>query len=144
MSGSAAILPFRTLEQVQEELRATGEANTQRVRSEATPRVPSQPKPERQSLKDHKYAEAARAQKGLARYGLTRVAFADLLLQQNGKCAICYQPYHPKRKLHVDHCHATGKVRGLLCGGCNIGLGHFCDDTSRMERAIGYLRAFYG
>ena len=39
----------------------------------------------------------------------------------------------------VDHCHETGKVRGVLCSGCNLGLGHFNDDTNKLENAIKYI-----
>lgn len=69
------------------------------------------------------------------RYGLTLHDVAALLDEQHGGCAICGVP-GPE---HVDHCHATGRVRGLLCFGCNGGLGQFRDDPDRLRSAIDYL-----
>ena len=56
---------------------------------------------------------------------------------QDGKCAICRQPCI--KALSVDHCHKTGRIRGLLCMRCNMALGLFKDDTAMMKRAIDYL-----
>lgn len=72
-----------------------------------------------------------------AYYGISPEEYNALLQKQSGRCAICEQP--PKKTLHVDHCHETGRVRGLLCHFCNIGLGHFGEDIERMKRAIRYL-----
>lgn len=55
------------------------------------------------------------------RYGLTQEQFDKLLATQEGRCAICGDPFN--RTPHVDHCHTTGRVRGLLCAPCNTGLG---------------------
>ena len=56
-----------------------------------------------------------------------------------GRCDICgHEP--GKRKLVLDHCHETGKLRGLLCGNCNKGLGFFKDNASVLELAIRYLK----
>jgi hypothetical protein len=48
----------------------------------------------------------------------------------------------PKRaaNLHLDHCHGSGELRGILCLSCNQGLGNFADDPARLERAAAYLR----
>lgn len=75
-------------------------------------------------------------------YGLTPETHDQLLQKQGGVCAICHRPgqVFAERNLHVDHDHATGQVRGLLCGGCNWGLGRFEDDTARLQRAIEYLK----
>ena len=69
------------------------------------------------------------------RYGLELKDYEAMFRGQGGACAICG---HIK-KLHIDHCHNTGKVRGLLCQGCNHGLGNFNDDSERMATAISYL-----
>lgn len=55
---------------------------------------------------------------------------------QGDCCPICTKPLG---RAHVDHDHATGKVRALLCHHCNIGLGHFRDDKVALARAIDYL-----
>jgi hypothetical protein len=65
-----------------------------------------------------------------------------MLARQHGACAICKRI--SSKRLCVDHCHATDKVRGLLCWGCNIGLGNFADDPSRLREAAAYLEAARG
>ena len=63
-----------------------------------------------------------------------------MLSDQNGRCAICEDDLvFKKGGASVDHCHRTGRVRGLLCKHCNVGLGHFRDNVSRLENAIRYL-----
>ena len=62
-----------------------------------------------------------------------------LLITQFHSCAICKDKLQPGRYTHVDHDHTTGAVRGLLCNGCNIGLGYFQDSPARMAAAIEYL-----
>ena len=58
----------------------------------------------------------------------------------NGICEICLQkPVKPMR-LVKDHCHNTGKFRGLLCNGCNTGIGMLGDSAELVERALSYLR----
>ena len=60
---------------------------------------------------------------------------------QQGRCAICQRPESEfKRSLHLDHCHATGRVRGLLCSGCNTAIGLMGDDTDRLLAAVQYLK----
>lgn len=71
-------------------------------------------------------------------YGLTK-AELDILLAQHEQCAICDTTEWGKKGPQVDHCHATGRVRGILCTNCNQGLGRFGDDTKRLQRAIEYL-----
>lgn len=71
-------------------------------------------------------------------YGITLAEFDDLWIEQGGMCAICKQPDH-NDKLHVDHNHLTGKIRGLLCHHCNSGLGLFRDSPNILNGAIEYL-----
>lgn len=81
-------------------------------------------------------------------YGITPDEYNRMLREQSNLCAICARPFPepddktaPKRFVpHIDHCHVTGKVRGLLCGGCNTALGMFCEDPITMELAIEYVR----
>lgn len=75
------------------------------------------------------------------KFGLTPHAYTAQADAQGGACAICRQPNKVKRSPHlcVDHCHATGKLRALLCHRCNAGLGLFGDDTALLQRAIDYL-----
>lgn len=72
-------------------------------------------------------------------YGLSEVEWFALYEKHNGRCAICGKP-EPINKLNIDHCHATDRVRGMLCGHCNKGLGHFFDKPHLVERATEYLR----
>ncbi len=82
---------------------------------------------------------------GLKRfYGLTLQEYGEMLVAQNGVCAICQQKeravVHGKVKpLSVDHCHATGQNRGLLCSHCNHGIGHFMENRDVLLSAIKYL-----
>lgn len=69
------------------------------------------------------------------RYGLSQDEYQALVARQSGLCALCDQP----RALVVDHDHASGRIRGLLCRPCNTALGAFGDDPQRLGRAIGYL-----
>jgi len=66
-------------------------------------------------------------------------AYDVLFARQGGVCAICKKKYH--RRLHADHCHVTGKLRGLLCSKCNTGLGLYNDDADRLLAAVAYLVA---
>lgn len=91
------------------------------------------------------YAEKDRWRKLLKQYGVTEQRYQEMFDAQNGVCAICENPEMDKyangtiRDLSVDHCHNTGKVRGLLCNKCNNAIGKFKDDTEILKRAINYL-----
>jgi hypothetical protein len=72
----------------------------------------------------------------LKKYNLTIQSYEIMYAQQGGKCAICDEL---SEKLDVDHNHITHKVRGLLCGRCNKGLGHFEDNILLLHKAAQYL-----
>ena len=75
------------------------------------------------------------------RYGIDEVEWKRMFDAQLGRCAICdsEDPKGNHGVFHVDHCHETGKVRGLLCDTCNRGLGMFYDNTNILKSAIEYL-----
>lgn len=62
-----------------------------------------------------------------------------MLVDQNGACAICGGVNKDGRKLFVDHDHATGQVRGLLCNLCNRGIGNMRDSIKLLRAAADYL-----
>lgn len=72
-------------------------------------------------------------------YGITPERYAELLFLQNGVCAICKMIAKPGKRLHVDHDHETGEIRGLLCVSCNAAIGHLRDDPLLLEAARLYL-----
>jgi hypothetical protein len=75
------------------------------------------------------------------KYGITKEQFYDLLSKQGDCCAICgsSEPVGSSSQWKVDHDHVTGKVRGLLCNTCNVGLGMFRDDSELLKTASKYL-----
>lgn len=82
----------------------------------------------------------------LNRFKLSPEKFYEMLSNQNNLCAICQKPetqikrnYNKVKMLSVDHCHTTGKVRGLLCMKCNAALGMFKDSIDNLKSAILYL-----
>ena len=85
------------------------------------------------------YSLGARWVASLKKYGLTRETWDAMIIAQNGLCGICANPMVKHREPCIDHCHDTGKVRGLLCVSCNLGLGKFEDSTEILSRAILYL-----
>jgi hypothetical protein len=85
------------------------------------------------TLADYQYAEHLKK-----RYGLTLADYDALLAEQGGVCAICRSPPTSIR-LAVDHCHATGTVRGLLCTNCNQAIGKLNDSPELLRSAINYL-----
>lgn len=87
-----------------------------------------------------------RSQKGYGKYlertyGIGFEDYLEMLKKQNGKCGICGRPEgNAKRdRLGVDHCHKTGRVRGLLCNSCNRGIGLLGDSADVFRAAIEWL-----
>lgn len=113
--------------------------------------------PERKSKKRKQLAEYARewrknhpeqsASNWLKKqYGITFSDFKSIYEEQQGKCAMCFCSLptnlldsQERKKIHVDHDHKTGKVRGILCPRCNMGIGIFNDSIDTLKLAIAYL-----
>ena len=76
----------------------------------------------------------------MRKYNISIEEYEKLWQSQGGKCKICGNPVAGKKKLAVDHCHAKGNIRGLLCENCNRGLGMFKDNIDTLNKAIEYLK----
>jgi hypothetical protein len=78
-------------------------------------------------------------------YGIGIGDYDSMYESQGGKCKICFldKPYG-RGGFHVDHCHASGVIRGLLCAKCNMMLGMANDDTQLLSRAIDYIKTAGG
>lgn len=107
--------------------------------------------PERVAERNEAYADTRRWAQIQRQFGMSRIDFLDLWDAQRGKCFICRSPLLNRRRLsrsevdaglraaHIDHCHTTGAIRGLLCGSCNRALGLFRDDPAKLRAAARYL-----
>ena len=74
-----------------------------------------------------------------SQYGITLEEFDNKRSAQQHKCAICKNEFKSTRDAHLDHCHTTGKIRDILCGSCNKGLGFFKDSIQTILTAAQYL-----
>jgi hypothetical protein len=103
-------------------------------------------------LADPEFRRRKREAEVARNYGITPEEFRALEAAQGGLCAICQQPPRgkspgkayagePRRDatLHVDHCHTSGRVRGLLCGNCNTMIGLAGEDSKVLLAAVEYL-----
>lgn len=98
----------------------------------------------RQKLKhDPEYMKAASRRAVHRIHGITADQYDQMLADQGFQCAICGEPHKDEKfkRLHVDHCHETGKIRGLLCTLCNTALGKMKDDPDRLRKAADYIEA---
>jgi len=76
------------------------------------------------------------------RYQMTQAEVIAMEKAQGNRCPICQRGLAGlERRGHIDHDHKTGRVRGILCARCNVGIGYFKDDPARLRRALEYLEA---
>lgn len=119
------------------------ERQKQNTRNWAEKRTPEQAEKDRKRYaarqKDPKHKRAKRESRLKKKYGITIDDYEAMLRKQNGCCAICERK-PGKRSLHVDHCHDTGRVRGLLCFRCNFGLSWFNEDQELLRKAARYVK----
>jgi hypothetical protein len=90
---------------------------------------------------DPEYRRARREGMVFYKFGITQAELVALDAAQNGRCAICGGPPNgPGTRLHIDHCHNSKKIRGLLCSKCNTAVGLLDDSPERAEQLAAYLR----
>lgn len=78
-----------------------------------------------------------------AEFQMTPDEYEAIRIKQNFKCALCNRSeFEFKKRLHLDHCHSSNQVRGLLCSKCNMGLGLFKDNIEVLQKAIIYLQHY--
>lgn len=76
-------------------------------------------------------------------YGITAHQFHEMIIEQENKCALCEKYFNhngTKTNFGIDHCHKTGKVRGLLCYQCNSAIGYVKESTTTLEKMIAYIK----
>jgi len=91
-----------------------------------------------------KFTENNRKWQLKSMYGITKNEYDSLLEQTNGHCPICNKRFAMKKGVSkhgpvVDHNHSNGKIRGIVCSLCNVGLGYFQDNPEVLQNAINYL-----
>ena len=87
------------------------------------------------------WSEGTGRARRVEQYGISQEDYNRMFLHQNGACKICLNELPTNKKfLNIDHCHVSGKVRGLLCHNCNLGLGQFKDDVNTLVGAVIYLK----
>ncbi len=104
---------------------------------------------EKLNINNKKWREANKEQDALVmlkarlkrKYNLSIEEYEILIESQNNSCKVCgtHAKNNIKGKLYIDHCHTTGKVRGLLCMKCNSALGLLNDDKTLVQKLINYL-----
>lgn len=96
-----------------------------------------------QSIEDKRYREQNPDQHAdwqmKSRYGISRADYDALLAKQNNRCAACGDELQGGRFQHIDHCHESGTVRGILCINCNLALGYLKDDPERITGLLAYI-----
>lgn len=116
---------------------AREKARVQRKRNAAAIRT----RQKRYAARNPEKIKALAARKRLRKYGLTVESYNALIDRQLGRCAICHAEIAQidPALIHVDHCHNTSRVRGVLCVCCNSLLGFAKESTATLQRAITYL-----
>lgn len=96
----------------------------------------------RKSIYQKENPHIAKKAKLKYRYNITVEDYEDMLQKQGGVCKICKLPQRSKKTLtlSVDHCHTTGRIRGLLCWNCNGALGQVKDNIQTLKAMIKYLQ----
>ncbi|WP_082903757.1 endonuclease VII domain-containing protein [Devosia elaeis] len=84
--------------------------------------------------------ERAKELRLVREYGITSEGRDSLAASQGNRCAICEEPFNDLRSMHVDHCHDTGKVRGILCSLCNQAIGLLKENASVIRKAADYVQ----
>lgn len=113
--------------------------------TEGVTRYRKTPYPGPRCTTHHRAVRAQRRQAGRERrietiYGITEKEYQAIYSWQDGRCFICRRATGVRKRLAVDHCHESGRVRGLLCLSCNkYVLGHLRDDIAALCRAVQYL-----
>lgn len=90
---------------------------------------------ERQRRKDKRYAFVRLVRS----YGLEVIDFAYMLRGQDFRCATCREVLEIGKETHIDHCHTTERVRGILCGHCNVALGQARDNPATLRALADYI-----
>lgn len=94
----------------------------------------------RAAYKKPEVAQQARMYQLRRKYGVGIDSQMQMLSNQQGRCPVCLKPFENLSQVRVDHDHANGKVRALLCHPCNIGLGWFKDNPEVLDNAAAFLR----
>lgn len=123
-------------------------ANVERIRAQRALRREQEPETlraqeraayqrNRETVLEKQRQQRATGLPRLKEHGLSCDQYDFLVAEQARACAICLEPFAATPR--IDHDHATGEVRGLLCHSCNVALGHFRDNPDNLRRALRYL-----
>ena len=125
---------MKTKEEIKERMKKWREANKSIIREKRKIYNKSE-------IGKEKVKKQARKRKLKQKYNISLEEYDELLLIQEHCCKICGEHQKDlKYTLHIDHCHKTNIIRGLLCDKCNHGLGLFNDNISLLQNAIEYLK----
>jgi DNA-binding transcriptional MerR regulator len=137
LNNEELMKPYRTKEKVKKRLDIWREKNPEKYQEQYKNDIA------KQKCKEyyHNNKDSVKNSYLKTNYGITLEDYNFLLEKQNEKCKICNNECPTGKSLAVDHNHETGKVRGLLCKNCNIGLGMFFDNIDFLESAVLYLKS---